>query len=101
MKLKWHDFAIILFFIGLLMLGVSVYHIVEGWSYLDSIYFLVITATTVGYGDLVPVTNVGKIVTIIYSFIGISFVLYMVSLVSHYVFEKKSKKQELNKFINK
>ena len=97
MKIKWHTIAIILFFIGALLVGISVYHNVEGWSYLDSTYFLVITATTIGYGDIVPITNVGKIITIFYSFIGISFAFYMVSLINHYVFEKKMTKHMKNK----
>jgi len=36
------------FFIGL---GTVIYHFVEGWSWLDSLYFSVITLTTIGYGD--------------------------------------------------
>ncbi len=60
-------------------------------GYLDSTYFLVITATTIGYGDIVPVTNVGKIVTIFYSFLGIATAFYAISLIIHYVFEKRMK----------
>ena len=30
----------------------AVFHWLEGWGWLDSIYFVVITFTTIGYGDL-------------------------------------------------
>ena len=61
--------------------GTWFYHQIEGWSWLDSLYFSVITLTTVGYGDLSPQTAVGKIFTIIYIIIGLgilsSFILLL------------------------
>ncbi len=50
----------------LLLTGMVFYHQYEGWSWLDSLYFTVITLTTVGYGDFAPQTSAGKIFTIIY-----------------------------------
>ena len=37
-----------------LISGTLFYRYAEGWSVLDSLYFSVITLTTVGYGDLSP-----------------------------------------------
>lgn len=51
--------------------GAHIYHRLEGWSYLDSFYFTVITLTTVGYGDLSPQTNVGKVFSVLYIFLGL------------------------------
>jgi len=48
--------------------------IFEQWPVLDSLYFSVVTFTTVGYGDLVPSTEAGKLFTILYSFSGIAIV---------------------------
>ena len=47
------------------------YWYVEGWSYLDSVYFSVITIATVGYGDFSPQTALGKIFPIGYIFVGL------------------------------
>ena len=81
-------FAIVLFLI--LLFGSSyVYSNIEGWRYLDSLYFSVATVTTVGYGDFSPVTDVGKIYTIFFSFFGIGMALYFFTLSGKYVYRKQ------------
>ena len=50
--------------LGLIVLtiltGTLFYHAVEGWRFLDALYFSVATLTTVGYGDFTPQTDAGK-----------------------------------------
>jgi voltage-gated potassium channel len=58
-----------------LLIGTLIYHYLEGWSYLDALYFCVITLATVGYGDLTPTTPLAKLVTIIYIFNGVAILL--------------------------
>jgi len=53
-----------------LLSGVVVYQLLEGWSLSDSLYFMIVTATTVGYGDLSPATELGRIFTCAYALIG-------------------------------
>ena len=55
----------------LILLASLVYRWLEGWSWLDALFFSVVTISTVGYGDLVPQTAAGKIFTILYIFSGI------------------------------
>ena len=77
---------VIVIILILLSIGTLFYHRVEGWRYLDSLYFSSYTITTVGYGDFVPKTDIGKIFTIIYIFTGVAIVLYGLSLMaSHFV----------------
>lgn len=43
----------------------------EGWSWLDAYFFTVVTLSTVGYGNLVPATAVGKIGTTVFILVGL------------------------------
>jgi voltage-gated potassium channel len=51
--------------------GTVAYHLLEGWSFLDSLYFSVVTLATVGYGDLHPTTVPAKLFTVGYILLGI------------------------------
>lgn len=74
----------------ILLMGTFSYHHLEGWSYIDSLYFSVITLTTVGYGDFSPQTNGGKIFTIFYIFIGLGMILsFLQTLFDHFNQERK------------
>jgi voltage-gated potassium channel Kch len=44
----------------------------EGWSRFDSFYWSFITATTVGYGDIRPVTRRSRILAIFIAFLGLT-----------------------------
>ena len=62
---------------GVLLLGTLAYHWLEGWSWLDSLYFCVISLATIGYGDLTPTTPEAKLFTIFYVINGIGILLAM------------------------
>ncbi len=68
--------------------GATFYHFVEGWNWLNSIYFTVITLATVGYGDLTPKTDAGKVFTIFYVFIGIGVFVTIANLFLRYRLQK-------------
>ena len=89
MKFQKHLMAILLIFLGSILIGGYVYSVAEGWRLLDSLYFIIVTMTTIGYGDFVPKTDLGKILTMLFSFIGVGMVLYLVSLVGRFVFKGK------------
>lgn len=68
--------------VGLLSIGTVVYSILEDWSLLNSLYFSVVTLSTIGYGDLAPTNNAAKVFTIIYIFVGVGTLGVFISAVS-------------------
>ena len=82
-SLKDPEFQALFFLVFVvLVLGTWFYSLVEGWSLLDSLYFSVITLTTVGYGDFSPSTVAGKIFTIFYIFVGIGLILSFLNAIA-------------------
>mmetsp|Transcript_3860 Transcript_3860/g.6365 ORF Transcript_3860/g.6365 Transcript_3860/m.6365 type:complete len:785 (-) Transcript_3860:588-2942(-) len=49
--------AVALPFTGMILFGALVVGLIEGWSPLESVYWSIVTLTTVGYGDYVPTKN--------------------------------------------
>jgi potassium channel subfamily K, other eukaryote len=47
-------------FLVYLLLGALVYSHVEGWAYLDALYYADFTLLTIGIGDIAPITGVGR-----------------------------------------
>ena len=60
--------------------GAIFFHHVEKLKWLDAFYFCTITLTTVGYGDIVPTTDAGKLFTIFYVVIGIGILATFANL---------------------
>jgi voltage-gated potassium channel len=71
-----------------ILTGTLFYHNAEGWRILDSFYFSVTTLTTVGFGDLAPKTDAGKLFTSFYILTGVGLLLALVSAVAKHTQEK-------------
>ncbi len=59
-----------------LALGVVGYVSIERWSFLDALFMTVTTVTTVGFGEVHPLSPVGQIFTMALIFVGVGVVLY-------------------------
>lgn len=91
------EFRGLLVFVSLLLLGGTIfYHNVEGWSYLDSLYFCVVSLATVGYGDFAPKTAPGKIFTIFFLMLGIGvFLIFLNDLLHKRLLDKAKERNTL------
>lgn len=70
---------------ALIAVAAVFYRLIEGWLLLDSLYFLVVTIATVGYGDLAPHTALGKFFTICFIFGGIGIFVEAATAIAHAV----------------
>lgn len=86
--------ATLIILIGLLSLGTFSYHLVEGWRFVDAFYFTGASITTVGYGDITPKTDFGKVFSVVFNFAGIAVVLFAFGVIAHEYLEEKHKSLE-------
>ena len=71
--------VLVLAAVATIAIGSVVYMVLEHWRPLDAIYFCVVTLATVGYGDLHPTTDAGKIFTIFYILSGLGIIAAFVT----------------------
>jgi voltage-gated potassium channel len=74
--------GILIVAVWLLIGGTVLFMLIEGFSPIDSFYFCFITLATIGYGDLSPRTDIGKLVTVIYSIGGLGIMAALISSIA-------------------
>ncbi len=92
--LKKPQYRSMLLWVGvLLLIGTIFFNRAEGWGWLDSLYFCVVTLATIGYGDLVPTTEMGKAFTIVYALLGLGIIATFASMLARERFDMASKRR--------
>lgn len=71
----------------LVVIGTAGYMLIEGWPFLDSIYMTVTTVATVGFGEIHPLSNAGRVFTLFLIVTGVSVFFYLVGSVAQFMFE--------------
>ena len=65
--------------VAVLVTGTAGYVLIEGTSLLDALYMTVITVTTIGYREVVPLTTAGKVFTILLALTGVGILMYAIT----------------------
>lgn len=65
------------------------FHLLEDFTWLESIYIATQTVTTVGYGDLTPKTVRGQLFATIFMLVGVGTVLYALTLLAQAVIQSQ------------
>lgn len=72
-------------FVLLILVGTLGYALLEGWSWHDALFMTVITLSTVGFGEVQPLTPVGELFTIVLIIMGVGGAAYTFSTVADYI----------------
>jgi len=84
-------------FIAVLALGTVGFKATEGLSLSDAFYFSMVSIATVGYGDIHPTTQGGKILAIFLILLGVGTFLSVVANATEGMLNKRERKTRLEK----
>jgi voltage-gated potassium channel Kch len=77
-----------------IIFGAIVYHFLENLSWLNSFYFVVITLATIGYGDIAPKTDAGKLFTIFFVIFGLAIFSALITNIAARARERREKRSK-------
>jgi voltage-gated potassium channel len=82
--------------VGAIAIGTAGFLIIDpGWRLIDALYMTVITLTTVGFREVQPLTDAGRVWTMVLSLTGVGLIFGSVGIVAEYlVVEATSGRQE-------
>ena len=72
---------------GLLLGGSTGFHLIEGWSWWDSFFMVVISASTVGYSEVHPMSGPGQAFAVVVIAGGVAVGSYALLVVTRFFFE--------------
>jgi len=75
-----------------MIVGGAVMALIERWGWHDAIYYCVVTATTIGFGDLTPGTPLGKCCAILFVPIVVAAMGYILGNVATFIVEQRRDK---------
>lgn len=71
------------------MIGTLGFIVIEGYSVVDGLYMTIITISTVGYGEVEPLSSSGRLFVSVLVVLNIAIVAYALATFSYYVIEGK------------
>jgi hypothetical protein len=88
---------LLVIFVAILIFGTIGFMAIEDRSLTDALYFIIVTIATVGYGDVHPVTPLGKLFTIILIILGVGTFLGVIANVTEMMLSKREKQVRMEK----
>lgn len=97
-------YTAIFLLLAVLTCGIIGFKVISGYTWIDALYMTVITITTVGYGEVLPLDSQSKIFTIFLILISLIVVGYALSVITEYILSKNNieelKQKKMQKLID-
>jgi voltage-gated potassium channel len=89
----------------LTVLGTVGFHFIEGWSYFDGFYMVLTTFTTIGYGEVHPLSQTGRWFNVFLIITGVSLLFLLIGTLTqgllefelHSFFGRRRMEREINR----
>ena len=85
MTLERRLLNVVLIFATIVVLGGVGYAVIEGWSWIDAFYMSIITITTVGFGEVHPLSAAGKLFTSVLVVLGVAAITYTFTALTNFL----------------
>ena len=83
-------YVAVLLLLAVFIAGVFGYKFISEYSWIDAFYMTVITITTVGFGEVVPLDDVDKLFTSVLILSSIFILAYAISVITEYMLSKNN-----------
>ena len=83
-------YTAIMMLVLLLCIGILGYRFISGYLWLDAVYMTVITVTTVGFAEVIPLDPASKIFTIFLILTSVVIVGYAISIITDYILSRNN-----------
>lgn len=91
----------ILLIMSVLVIGVLGYRFIAGYTWVNSLYMTVITLSTVGFGEVAPLNETGKLFAVFLILSSVATFAYSVTVITEYLMNKNSFEQFKNRKMKK
>ncbi|WP_203258957.1 potassium channel family protein [Hyunsoonleella ulvae] len=81
-------YTALILLVFIMLIGVLGYRFISDYSWVDALYMTVITMTTVGFGEVVPLDDQSKVFTIFLILASVIIVGYALSIITEYILSK-------------
>ena len=86
-KVPYNLKLIAILLVLLVIAGIAGFHFIEGWTYFDGFYMVLTTITSIGYGEIHPLTHTGRLFNSFVIITGVGLVLLLVGGASRTLLE--------------
>jgi voltage-gated potassium channel len=83
-------YVAVLLLLAVFVAGVFGYKFISAYTWIDAFYMTVITITTVGFGEVVPLDDVDKLFTSVLILSSIFILAYAISVITEYMLSKNN-----------